>query len=362
MRKSVNETQTRRAFSLKHYPRGVDTFGGFCYHRGMKEKPTVSVSLCPTFWCNGRCPHCYLGSAVTRKGVITPSRLRDTLFTIAEHRKLNGNVNLYGGEVTIIPRDTLAQYFDIINGAVQKSRPLEVHTSINVSSNFTLNLDTLRWMLGLKKEYDVLVGVSLNFERKLADGRLMDRVVAENLKTFDDATRRRITAKVVVTPSVYDPTDVFEKIEDLGLGGLHFLQYSDASKATEHYSMTNKDYERFMIRAYKEYDERDYSFELFNPWVQFLGNLTQSHVFVNPQGKFGLLDYDSLGVETFRWFKNFEDWESEAQRLDSQLLDDNHCLTCQYFGQCVGEHLKYSMLTDSCSGLPLLTRFLKCKV
>ena len=126
--------------------------------------------------------------------------------------------------------------------------------------------------------------------------------------------------------------------------------------------MTNKDYERFMIRAYKKYDDGDYSFKLFKPWVQFLGNLTQSHVFVNPQGEFGLLDYDSLGVETFRWFKNFEDWESEAQRLDSQLLDDNHCLTCQYFGQCVGEHLKYSMPTDSCAGLPLLTRFLNCKV
>lgn len=323
----------------------------------------LSVSIIPTFCCNGRCPHCYLGDAVFDKAVVTVPALSNALSSIIRHRTIDPSVNVYGGEVFMLDYEKLEHLLDIIDVGVRYSHLREkVRPILNVSSNFTVNLGYARRLLEPKPFYDVLLGVSFNSERVTADGRLMDSVVADNLRKLSDDERRRITANVVVLPSVLqaDVETVFNFIEGLGLGGLHFLQYSDAVDARTHHTVSAVDFEDFYVRALDAYQTKAYSFKLYAPRIEHtFANANVNHVFIDPRGRFGLLDVDDDFREYFRWFKHYEDWFDAAKALDNKIVIKNDCLTCEHCSTCVGEHLKYTKPTDVCCGLPHLTHHLK---
>ena len=323
----------------------------------------ISVSVIPTYLCNGRCPHCYLGDLVTNKKVISVPEISDALSSILEHRQINPSVNVYGGEVFMFDYSRLDTLLEVIATCVRYSHVRDsVRPQINVSSNFTINLDYARALLDLNTFYDVLLGVSFNSERITADGRSMDDVAVMKLRQLTNEERKRITANVVVLPSVLDGdvTRWFSLVESLGLGGLHFLQYSDAVIAREHHRVSGRDFENFYLRAFDVYLEDLHRFKLYPPKSEYFGNLNRNHVFINPSGQFGLLVNDTpYYMEYFKWFDNFEDWEREAQDLDLKLVVHNDCLSCEHCGFCVGEHLKYTTPEDGCCGLNRLTPFVR---
>lgn len=323
----------------------------------------LSVSIISTFCCNGRCPHCYLGDTVFDKTTMSFDSLANALSEIIQYRRIDPSVNVYGGEVFLLDYRTLTRYLDVVATCVWYSNLRDnVRPIINVSSNLTVNLDYARALLDLNADYDVLLGVSFNSERVTADGRSMDSVVADNLRKLSDDERRRITANVVVLPSVLQANveTVFDFIEDLGLGGLHFLQYADAVKARTHHDVSAVDFEGFYVRALDAYQTKAYSFKLYPPRIEPLfANANVNHVFVDPRGRFGLLDVDADFREYFRWFDRYEDWFETAKELDNKIVIKNNCLTCEHCTTCVGEHLKYTKPTDVCCGLPHLTQYLK---
>ena len=323
----------------------------------------LSVSIIPTFCCNGRCPHCYLGDSVFDKTTMSIYSLAKALSELAQYRQIDPSVNVYGGEVFLLGYQTLVRYLDVIATYVRYSNLRDnVRPIINVSSNFTVNLDYARALLDLNADYDVLLGVSFNSERRTADGRAMDSVVAGNLRKLSPDERRRITANVVVLPSVLQSgaETVFDFIEDLGLGGLHFLQYADAVNAHTHHTVRGLDFEDFYVRALNAYQTRAYSFRLYSPRIEgTFANANIHHVFVSPDGRFGLLDVDADFREYFRWFDRYGDWFNAAQAIDNKIVIANDCLTCEHCTTCVGEHLKYTKPTDVCCGLPHRTHYLK---
>lgn len=256
----------------------------------------------------------------------------------------------------------LRHLLDVIGSCVKFSHAREViRPTFDISTNATIKLPRLRELLGMD---DVSVGISLNTERLLADGRSMDSVVIENLRGLTSKERAKLTVNVVVLPSVLesDPDELFGVLDDLGVSGLHFLQYSDAIIAREHHTVSGRDFERFYETAIKTYETRPHRFVLYPPKSEHLGNYNQHHVFVNPYGQFGLLDVNMDGQEFFRWFERFEDWEQTASSLDLKLVIENNCFGCEFCGWCVGEHLKYTNPTDVCAGLPNLSRFLNLQV
>ena len=302
-----------------------------------------SVSIIPTFWCNGRCPHCYLGDWVKDNTFMTPDVLRKVLDCLPESVE---NVDVYGGEVS-------AYGFERFNALVE---PLRKFDHINITTNLALSVDFVRELL---KDSFYSVGISLNKERITTLGRRMDEVVEKNLQSLSREERKKLTANVVVLPSVLRRKlkEILDDIERLGLGGLHLLEYSPSKQAKERYHYSVSRFEGYVIATMKEYERGNYSFTLELPKSEPFGNLATSHVFISPTGEFGHLAYDN-DEEYFKFFSTIEEWYRSAERQDKDIMTRAGCDVCPFFGRCLGEHLRYNNQLKECGGYLHLTPYL----
>jgi hypothetical protein len=77
---------------------------------------------------------------------------------------------------------------------------------------------------------------------------------------------------------------------------------------------------------------------------------SNNHVYITPNGNFGVLEFDKNDKEYFKEYNNFKLIEKWAKDEPLNNISDI-CKQCNYYGHCLTEHYRYVKdLKNSCNG------------
>ena len=77
---------------------------------------------------------------------------------------------------------------------------------------------------------------------------------------------------------------------------------------------------------------------------------SNDHIYITPNGKFGVLEFDKDDNEYFKELDTFEQYEEWAENEPIHNVSEI-CRRCPYYGHCLTEHYRYvTDLTYSCNG------------
>lgn len=299
---------------------------------------TFAVSVNPLYQCNFRCTFCYLTpDQLKSRTRLDLSILRDQLAEISKYKKIT-HIDLYGGELTLLPELYMVQLFDVIH---------EFYTG---SISVITNLSTIPvWLL----RDDVDVSVSWDYHEREQHEKVLSNMVmlnkpfnvlmlaSEGMLGWDDET----------IASVVDVFDTLPKVQSVEI-----KPYSTNQANTDNISF--RDFELFIKRwiTLNPQNSRSYTFINEDAINRVLGgngySWSDDHIYITPSGEFAVLEFDRVGDE---YFLPIFDWcDYMKWVMDETLLINTHkvCGQCEFRGRCLSEHLRpvLNFESESCSG------------
>lgn len=310
----------------------------------MKNELVLSVN--PLYRCNFRCSFCYLTKEqLASADLLDLGVLRDQLKRIHSRARIK-HVDLYGGEVTLLPDAYVRELFAILR---------EVYPG---QVNVVTNLSALpEWLA----RPDVDLSVSWD-----ADLRQDHKAVFTNIV----ASGKPVHLLMLASPAMLAWSDakLADVIDMLNLAGnvvsVEVKPYS-ANQANQH-RFKNRDFEVFIQRWLSA--ERDFRFEFINEkniqatLAKTRNAWSDDHLYITPQGDLAVLEFDGDHREYFRPLASvaaYEEWCREEKR---RISTNPRCTGCEFLGACLSEHLKDERDTvDSCDGFKGLVEWYRAR-
>ena len=288
----------------------------------------MNVSINPTYFCNFKCNFCYLTPEQLRdQKKIEPKQLDKLLGDIPEPID---HIDLYGGEIGALRRD----YYDEIKAVIRK----HYNGKININTNFSM-LDSRFF------EHDITLSVSYDFE-----AREKHELVFQNMMM----SPKPIALLILASPRVIT-MDVDEMIQNLNLlksvTSVEIKPYSINQANT--LDLSHKEYENFVIKWLESPIQKNFEFiNLYNiedSYNKHYNAFSDDHVYITPNGKYGVLDFDKDDKEYFLELASWSNYQQWAYQEKVMLSDI--CNNCKYVGHCLTEHYRYVKdLDNSCNG------------
>ena len=288
----------------------------------------MNISINPTYFCNFKCNFCYLTPDQLRdQKKIEPKQLDKLLRDIPEPID---HIDLYGGEIGALRRD----YYDEIKAVIRK----HYDGKININTNFSMLDDRFF-------EDDITLSVSYDFE-----AREKHELVFQNMMM----SPKPIAVLILASPRVIT-MDVDEMVQNLNLlksvTSVEIKPYSINQANT--LDLSHKDYENFVIKWLESPIQKNFEFiNLYNiedSYNKRYNAFSDDHVYITPNGKYGVLDFDKDDKEYFLELANWSNYQQWAYQEKVTLSDI--CNNCKYVGHCLTEHYRYVKdLDNSCNG------------
>lgn len=80
-------------------------------------------------------------------------------------------------------------------------------------------------------------------------------------------------------------------------------------------------------------------------------SFSDDHVYITPNGKYGVLEFDEKDNEFFLEYDTLEDYYNWCNIEKERVSNNKFCSNCNYFGHCLSEHLReVTNLDNSCNG------------
>jgi MoaA/NifB/PqqE/SkfB family radical SAM enzyme len=301
-------------------------------------RPTLNLSLNPSYYCNFRCDFCYLTKAqLGDKRRLTLSRLFERVDEVLSVADV-GMVDLYGGEPLLLPE----AYLDELKMGLH-ARGID---DLNIITNLSMNNPVVH-------DPDWYVSVSYDFEAR----EKHEHVFQQMLKM-----QRPFAILMLASPELM-AKDVGEIIDTLNLlaqlESVEVKPYS--SNQANQLAIGDEDYEDFIKRLMAQRDRMNFTFVNAHAIEESLSGrrnaFSNDHVYLTPSGQFGVLEFDDNLDEYFLELDSIDayfDWAAwELTRVSASA-----CGSCEYFGRCLSEHLR--PVTDverSCNGFYKLLRW-----
>ncbi len=296
------------------------------------KKPKLNLSLNPTYYCNLRCEFCYL----------TPEQLGDRtrlelevfeerLLEIMEHYEV-GHVDLYGGEVLLLPPDYLRGLKNILH-----SYGID---DIVLVTNLTLTNE-------ITDDTDFTLSVSYDFE-----AREMHERVFNNLLMLP----RPYTILTLASRKFLDTVSVDEFVQTMNLlsnvQDVEIKPYS-ANQANTH-AVYYDEYERF-VWGVITHPDRTFYFENERQVKEAAEGLrnafSDDHLYITPTGQLAVLEFDANDNEFFLPVDGVAGYQAWCAKEKASVATNGHCGSCTYMGHCLSEHLReVKDLSRSCNG------------
>lgn len=296
----------------------------------------ISIDIISNYHCNFFCKYCFLYKFMDNDNIINITKLDKQLQNVSVKYNIT-SMNIYGGEISLLPRRHLKRLIDLCNEYAQ----------VNVVTNF-MNLECNEFLAN----ENVTVSTSINDERRYNE-------VIERSLLFND--NKNLSILQVVTPSLLNKSskDILDHLE-LFKRTVSFLQYSPSINAKENFTVTNMDYAVFIKRIIRLYLSSNYSFDITN--INQLDDVIEgkydprmrSILFINPLNEYASVAYEN-GLEYFKTYKNLIDWEHDC--IDEENIYHNKCGSCKYYGKCYAEHIKDWREDDECCGMKSLIQW-----
>lgn len=278
-----------------------------------------SVSINPTYYCNFNCDFCYL-SEQQLKDRQTASI--DTIMSrLSEITKEVTHVDLYGGEIGLLPDDYLNELID------------KIKSKYNPTISIITNLSAIREVF-LRPDIDL--SVSYDFDAREKEMTVFTNMLKLN-RPFSVLT---LASEKVVNNDVDYMINMFNSLTNLI--AVEIKPFSSTTHRKQWVS--DREYEEFIKQWIDNPIPKNWKFINQEKIEDCLdGNynaFSDDHVYVTPSGKFGVLDFDLLGNESFTELDSFLDYIKWTQKEKTSGVSDI-CKECKYFGKCLTEHYKF---------------------
>lgn len=292
----------------------------------------MNISINPWYFCNFRCHFCYLTpEQLDNRRLLEIQRLSELLTEIQLYDKID-HIDLYGGEISLLPQSYLQElklcfqvhgleYVNInTNLSALPKEFLDPYWDISVSYDFTAREQSDKvWknMSLLSKEFSVLMLASdklirLDVDSMIEQFNLLNNLVSVEIKPYSSNQANTLNVK--------------------------FSEYED-----------------FIKKWITSPIEKKFSFNNINLLEDVISNnrnsFSDDHVYITPNGRFAVLDFDLNDNEFFQEYDTFEEYLTWCSKEKTRVQQNKFCSSCNYYGKCLSEHLReVKNLNDSCNG------------
>jgi MoaA/NifB/PqqE/SkfB family radical SAM enzyme len=292
----------------------------------------MNISINPSYFCNFRCNFCYL----------TEQQLSDTKkIDINQLDKLLSEVpniehiDLYGGEIGALKKD----YFYDLKNVIRK----HYKDKINIITNYSMLHEGFF-------EDDFYLSVSYDWSAREKSEKVYQNMLMSPVPI----------AVLVLASQEVIKMNVDELINSLNMcssvKSVEIKPYS-TNQANCH-RVSHKDYEEFVKKWINSNVEK--KFEFINEYyLQDVLNdgrnaFSDDHIYITPNGKFAVLEFDLNDNEYFLELNSWNDYISWTKKEKNSNVS-NICRSCEFYGKCLTEHYRYVKdLKQSCNGYKFL--------
>lgn len=295
----------------------------------------LAISVNPSYYCNFRCSFCYLSKEqLGTSRTLEVEKLYLLLNEVAAWRSIQ-HVELYGGEPALLSDKYLDEFLKIVR--------VFYAGRINVISNFSVFKDKF-----LTDDFELSVSWDFTVRQKSS-------LVYQNMMSIRQPFH-------VLTLASREMVDLSDENLDAFIEQLNALPYLN-SWEIKPYSKSSFNEDKVKDREFEIFIRRllqrrhKFKFDFINEFkiqesLRGVNNAwSDDHVYITPEGKWSVLDFDDSGKESFTSLESFSDYIEWTQKERGLILKNDVCSKCQYLGVCLSEHLRpVHAPDDSCNG------------
>jgi len=293
----------------------------------------MNVSINPSYFCNFRCSFCYL--TPTQLGSRAKASIRKVGQRLQEIKDAFGAINhvdLYGGEIFLLPKDYLEQLFDLIHRYVPGS--------INVISNLSIRSSLI-------EDPRIYLSVSYDFT-----GRELSQKVFNHMSLLE----RPFSVLVLGSKEVLglNPDECIQELNLLkNLESVEIKPYS--SNQSNQQNVGYDDYEKFVRGWISSPIKKNFKFINEEKIIESIKGsynaFSDDHIYITPTEKFAVLEFDDHDNEYFLELESIDEYIRWSKGEKKKVHSGDYCSQCKYLGHCLTEHYKeVRSLENSCNG------------
>lgn len=294
-------------------------------------KPHITLSINPWYYCNFRCSFCYLTEKqLSDQTKLSVDRLETMLQEVNEHYVIE-HIDLYGGEVFLLPKSYLRELKDVL---------LKYVDFVNVNTNLSAVNELVQ-----DPAFDI--SVSYDFE-----AREKSDVVVENMLRLENPFSVLMLASPILIKKNADDIirffNMFSQLQTVEVKPYSPNQANDLDVSYEQY-------EEFVKSLILSPIPKNFEFgnsRLLDDVVSGERNaFSDNHLYITPNGKFAVLEFDDRNREYFLELESIQEYQKWTRVEKNRVSSNQFCSGCEYFGRCLSEHLRDVTSVDkSCNG------------
>ena len=305
----------------------------------------INLSINPLYRCNFRCEFCYLTEEQLASAKIL--KLKD-LYTMLSSIKESGyhvkHIDLYGGEIALLPKGYLEELDDMLYSIFEPQ--INIITNLSKIHPFFL------------QEY-IDLSVSFDFQ-----ARQSHEIVLQNILSL----KKNISILMLASPKLIK-MDVLKMIRFFnGIQNIKTVEIKPYSSNQANVMDINyHDFEEFI----KEWIKCDLlkKFEFINE-IEIMKSINKErnafsddHLYITPSGKFAVLEFDQNDNEFFLELNDIYSYEEWKEIEYKKVTKNQICSSCSYLGNCLTEHYRdVKSLKTSCNGFYHLLNWSKSNI
>ena len=291
----------------------------------------ITVSINPSYFCNFRCNFCYLTSQQLGDQKQIPLVILDKKLKEISKIRIIEWVDLYGGEIGALKKDYFYGLKDIIRKYYKDK--------INIITNYSMLHE------GFFKD-DFYLSVSYDFEAREKSDLVYNNMFQSTVP---------IAVLILASEKVLS-MNVDEMIHKLNLcSSIESVEIKPYSiNQANNQPVTHKDFELFVQKWIESDVKKKFDFinegKIIKSLKKEYNAFSNNHVYITPNGNFGVLEFDKNDKEYFLELQSFKDYLKWADNEPLKNISDI-CKSCKYYGHCLTEHYRYVKdLNNSCNG------------
>ena len=291
----------------------------------------ITVSINPSYFCNFRCNFCYLTSQQLGDQKQIPLAILDKKLKEISKVRVIEWIDLYGGEIGALKKDYFYGLKDIIRKYYKDK--------INIITNYSMLHE------GFFKD-DFYLSVSYDFEAREKSDLVYNNMFQSTVP---------IAVLILASEKVLS-MNVDEMIHKLNLcSSIESVEIKPYSiNQANNQPVTHRDFELFVQKWIESDIKKKFDFinegKIINSLKKEYNAFSNNHVYITPNGNFGVLEFDKNDKEYFLELQSFKDYLKWADNEPLKNISDI-CKSCKYYGHCLTEHYRYVKdLNNSCNG------------
>jgi sulfatase maturation enzyme AslB (radical SAM superfamily) len=300
----------------------------------------LTLSINPWYYCNFGCEFCYLTKEQLADTKLLPLDILNKRLAEISAQDQIGMIDLYGGELGLLPKDYWNEMIDLL------------HAYNIFDINMITNLSMVNEKITDKRVY---ISVSYDFdaredhERVWRNMALLERPFSILMLASPELIKKDVNEMVNMLNSLNNLVSVEIKPYSSNQANqldINFTQFEEFVKIwvinkDKKFSLTNESLLQSVINK-----ERN--------------SFSDDHVYITPNGKYGVLEFDLNDNEFFLEYETLDEYLKWCNKEKKRVEKNKFCSKCDHFGHCLSEHLRdVKSLDNSCNGFKHLIDWYK---